>query len=201
MRTPLSASLFQYWTELRAGRPMPLRTQIDPASLASILPDLFILEAEADGDHRLRLAGTRVCTLFGRELRGTPFSRLWRRDQHRQTARTARRVLEEARPMSLAAAATTLHDDRLRFDIPLFPLADPDGQPTRLLGAMDMIGLQMSEAALPISVLEQTGLSVIVPPPAPAPEDEKDRSADHDWRWKGAARRLGPLGILDGGLS
>ena len=42
-----------------------------------VLSDAFILALDAARGHPFRLAGTRVCALFGRELKGEPFLGLW----------------------------------------------------------------------------------------------------------------------------
>jgi len=65
--------LFTYWDILRAGRPAPDRAEIDPRGIAPILGDTFILEGNRDGSLPYRLAGSRLCMLFGRELKGADF--------------------------------------------------------------------------------------------------------------------------------
>ncbi len=195
MRTPLSSQLFQYWTDLRSGRPMPKRSEVDPAALARLLPDIFILEALPDGEHRFRLAGTRVCQIFGRELRHAQFSSIWRQDQDRQTARAARRILDNATPMRFAAGATNRFGDRLQFDLPLLPLAGADGQPAKLIGAIEILGTPFSEAILPIAHLEQTGLAVLAngqPEPMRQPAPVRDKA------WEGLTRRIAELDVFQG---
>ena len=39
--------------------------------------DTFILALDGSADHPIRLAGTRVCALFDREIKGEAFLRLW----------------------------------------------------------------------------------------------------------------------------
>lgn len=67
--------LFDYWEELRAGRPAPARSEIDPAAFEEALEHAFLLEAAGPGNIRFRLAGLGLCTLMGMEVRGmTPLA-------------------------------------------------------------------------------------------------------------------------------
>ncbi|TXM87718.1 PAS domain-containing protein, partial [Methylobacterium sp. WL122] len=70
MKHPTSRMLYSYWDRLRGQRCAPERSEIEPGAIRHLLADSLILEL--DMPHRtatLRLAGTRVCALFGRELR------------------------------------------------------------------------------------------------------------------------------------
>ena len=66
---------FRYWEERRGQRLAPERDEIEPAAIRKALGDSFVLSAEPD--HPFRLAGTRVCALFCRELKGEAFLHLW----------------------------------------------------------------------------------------------------------------------------
>ncbi len=43
--------LFQYWNEVRGDRDLPRRDEIQPADIRSLLPNIFILQAQADGGY------------------------------------------------------------------------------------------------------------------------------------------------------
>jgi len=87
MRHEGTRTLFQYWNRLRDGRPAPRRTEIEPADIKSLLADTFILEKDARGEAVFRLAGTRLCAVFGRELKGFAHSSLWALKDQRVIAR------------------------------------------------------------------------------------------------------------------
>lgn len=89
MKLPGSIELFQYWDRLRDGRPAPKRTEIEPADIKTLLADTFILEKDARGEAVFRLAGTRLCATFGRELKGFAFASLWMQKDQRVIARLA----------------------------------------------------------------------------------------------------------------
>lgn len=73
MKNRASQQLYNYWNEVRGDRLAPRRFEIEPARLASILPDAFILERLGDMDIRYRLAGTRIIEQFGTDFRGSSF--------------------------------------------------------------------------------------------------------------------------------
>jgi hypothetical protein len=77
MKHPASRQLYAYWEELRGRRPAPERAEIEPGAIRQILSEAFILALDLTNDYPFRLAGTRVCALFGRELKGESFLRLW----------------------------------------------------------------------------------------------------------------------------
>ncbi|WP_254622303.1 PAS domain-containing protein, partial [Stenotrophomonas sp. GbtcB23] len=80
MRNQVSQIIFDYWTDLKGDRGAPLRTEIDPTALRHLLPHLFIATVGLEGYPVFRLAGTRICDLFGRELRGAGFAEIWLED-------------------------------------------------------------------------------------------------------------------------
>jgi len=77
MKHAASRELFAHWNDRRGLRALPERGDIEPAAIRAALGDTFIIGAEPGEELRFRLAGTRVCALFGRELRDETFAALW----------------------------------------------------------------------------------------------------------------------------
>jgi hypothetical protein len=77
MKHAASRELYAYWDERRGKRPAPDRAEIEPGAIRHALSDAFILALDSRAGHPFRLAGTRVCALFGRELKSEPFIGLW----------------------------------------------------------------------------------------------------------------------------
>jgi hypothetical protein len=73
MKHPSSRALYAYWNTLRAGRASPERGELDPGAIRTILGDVMILEVGGPHRYAVRLAGTRICSLMGRELRQRAF--------------------------------------------------------------------------------------------------------------------------------
>ncbi|MDG2285571.1 MAG: PAS domain-containing protein [Alphaproteobacteria bacterium] len=67
-------ALLDYWNGKRAGRTMPLRSEIDPTEFPQLLPGICILELEFDLDRlqraKFRLAGTDLYEMIGFEVTG-----------------------------------------------------------------------------------------------------------------------------------
>jgi hypothetical protein len=77
MKNDATIELFMYWNRLRGNRYAPARTEIEPADIRRMLADTFILERDARGQSVFRLAGTRVCAIYGRELKNYSFASLF----------------------------------------------------------------------------------------------------------------------------
>ena len=77
MKHAASRELFAYWDEKRGTRAAPERSEIEPGAIRGVLSDAFILALDRAAGHPVRLAGTRVCALFDREIKGEPFLNLW----------------------------------------------------------------------------------------------------------------------------
>jgi hypothetical protein len=77
MKHSSTRAVYDYWNEKRGNRPAPSRADIDPAAIRHALGDTFMLAADFVDHMRFRLAGTRVCALFCREVKGEEFPALW----------------------------------------------------------------------------------------------------------------------------
>jgi hypothetical protein len=73
MRNAGTIELFRYWNRIRDGKPAPKRTQIEPIDIRTWLADTFILEQGMRREVTFRLAGTRMCAIYGRELKDYSF--------------------------------------------------------------------------------------------------------------------------------
>ena len=90
-----SRELYDYWDRIRGGDPAPRRSDIEPGDIRSILADTFILEAEDRTTSLIRLAGTRMCALYGREIKGQGFFDFWSDDDRPAIATLATAVTED----------------------------------------------------------------------------------------------------------
>jgi hypothetical protein len=64
--------LFSYWASLRGEAPVPARGRLDPRDMTRLLPTVSLTEVlpgEAI-DFRIRLAGTALYGVYGREITG-----------------------------------------------------------------------------------------------------------------------------------
>lgn len=125
--------LFQYWNRLRAGRPAPKRTEIEPADIRTLLADTFILESDARGEGIFRLAGTRLCATHGRELKGFAFASLWRARDQRVLAKLVYGVFTKASVVVVTYEGASLSNRSAEFELLLLPLHGEE-QNRRALG-------------------------------------------------------------------
>lgn len=135
MRSKISIELYSYWNKVRGARPVPARQEIEPGDIRHILPDLFILELTPSGDIRIRLAGTNICNLFGRELRGSLFIDLWDAGSREIMISETQDVMAKLAPALFAAKARTAGGDVERMEISMLPLTSSGTAVDRLIGA------------------------------------------------------------------
>lgn len=134
MKVKGSIELFQYWDRLREGRSAPRRTDIEPADIKTLLADTFILELDVRSSAIFRLAGTRLCAAFGRELKGFSFSSLWTSKDERVIARLAHSVLNQKSVVLINAEAVSQSGRILPLEWLLLPLDGGSDNP-RALGS------------------------------------------------------------------
>lgn len=128
--------IYAYWDELRDDAGTPMRSQIEPAALRHVLPDLFMLEAHDDGSLIFRLVGTRICALFGRELRGHSFHELWAGGRNNATIEIAHGVILYESPAIMNLVGFHENGDTHGFDMLLLPIRSSFDRCDRLLGAL-----------------------------------------------------------------
>ncbi|ARM88549.1 PAS domain-containing protein [Rhizobium sp. CIAT894] len=136
MRVQTTIEIFDYWNRIRGAADAPLKSQVEPSAVPHLLQSLFILETREAGDIGFRLAGTRICDLFGRDLRGERFSSLWANGQDADIERTAMGVMDHAMPALFNATGYSTVGHQASFEIIMMPLRSPHGTCDRLLGAI-----------------------------------------------------------------
>lgn len=135
MRHEATIALFQYWNRLRNGRAAPRRTEIEPADIKSLLADTFILERDARGEAAFRLAGTRLCATYGRELKGYSYPLIWARRDQRMLSRLAYGTFQDKTVVVVTFDGFTETGRSQAFEMIMLPLEGGMGSP-RLLGAV-----------------------------------------------------------------
>ncbi len=136
MKTTSAQLIFQYWDKLRGDRAAPERGEIEPGAVRHALLDTFILEAEGES-LVFRLAGTRVCALFGQELKGKPLLPLFADPATRiEMARMTEAVMDESAGALAGLAARTLDGDMLDLELLVLPLRHNGRTHARVLGSL-----------------------------------------------------------------
>jgi hypothetical protein len=139
MQQPTSLQLYAYWDRVRNGRFAPRRFEVEPAKIAALLPETFIAEGAGLLGCRFRLAGTKICEQFGRELRGADLLSLWQDNDRDAVASLLRTVLTDGAVGYGNFTAYTRSERHAGFEFVLLPLIHTGDHINRILGAITAI--------------------------------------------------------------
>jgi hypothetical protein len=124
-----------YWEGLRAGRSMPMRSEVNPRGIESALENAFILERIAPGMARFRLAGAHLTDLMGMEVRGMPFTSFFTPDARKEAGATLEAVFQNPEVAEITVTSEAgIGKPALAGKIILLPLKSDLGDVTRILG-------------------------------------------------------------------
>lgn len=91
--------LYSYWASLRKGSHLPARADIHPRDFKRLLPTVSLIEVQRDPlDFRMRLAGTELYGVYGREITGRSLSEIYNSAAAEYWRGELSRVAEERRP-------------------------------------------------------------------------------------------------------
>jgi hypothetical protein len=141
MKHASTREVFDYWNELRGERVAPQRGEIEPGAIRRFLGDTFILAHDPPGGHRFRLAGTRVCALFCRELKGESFVDLWAKAERAAMREHIAAVAGESVGLVAGARGTNSEGEPIDLELLLLPLVHRDRSQARLLGVLAPLSL------------------------------------------------------------
>lgn len=201
--------LFSYWNRLRDGRPAPKRTEIEPADIRARLADTFILEKDVRGEAVFRLAGSRLCAVFGRELKGFSFAGLWPYRDREVTGKLCNNTFVD-KNVSVIEFTGASRDGRTNaFELVLLPLEGGRDNP-RVMGAVSPLEKPFWLGVDPIIEANVTSIQVVdadrepsflknrppvpVPPLSPSQDDLQSRDLTQP-----LGRRVRHLVVLNGG--
>jgi hypothetical protein len=153
MKHPASRALFGYWERQRGERTAPERTDIEPGAIRQVLSDVFILSLNGEAGHPFRLAGTRVCAMFGRELKTEPFIALWAAES-RQTVIDLMAILANEHVGTVASVnATNSSGETLDLELLLLPLSSSRRDLARTIGVLAPLQIPPWFGAEPVGAL------------------------------------------------
>jgi hypothetical protein len=126
-------NLYEYWTQKRAGRPMPLRSDIDPAEIPQLLAHVALIDRHA-GSYRWRLMGTAIASDLGRDLTGRSFGQYVTAPAYlRSVIATFDRVFARRRPVFEESVYENRFGNLQSLSRLLLPLAASDGTTQMLI--------------------------------------------------------------------
>jgi hypothetical protein len=163
MKHSTTRELFDYWNARRGRRPAPARGDIEPEAIRRVLADTFIFGLDDGKGHPFRIAGTRVCALFGRELKGEPFLDLWAADSRGLVGALIRVVAQESVGMVVGVSGVSKAGDALDLELLALPLAHCGGNDARVLGSLSPIQMPRWAGANPLGELAIETLRYVGP--------------------------------------
>jgi hypothetical protein len=128
--------LFDYWNERRGLRAAPERGDIEPGAIRRVLADTFLLGFDQGGGHQFRIAGTRVCAVFGRELKGEDFVHLWGADSKDLIRDLLTIVAQETIAVAVSARGENADGASLELELIILPLSHRGRTGARVMGAL-----------------------------------------------------------------
>ena len=139
MKQKTTQTLYAYWNDLRAGRTAPRRLEIEPSRIGSILPETFMLERTGPSSYHYRLAGTRLCEIFGTELRGTNLLEGWTASDRATIAGNLISTCEQGAATLLTIEAGSDAVRRVQLEVIMLPLMHANNTMERVIGAMSVL--------------------------------------------------------------
>lgn len=136
MKHSSTRELFNYWNAQRGTRSAPERSEIEPAAIRAILADTFMVTFDPSEGHPFRIAGTRVCALFGRELKGGALLQIWAREDREQLRDIVANVVAETVGVVGSASARNRAGGVFDLEFLVLPLAYRGTASPRVLGAL-----------------------------------------------------------------
>lgn len=167
MKHPSIRQIFAYWDHRRGDRVAPERNEIEPAAIRTALGDSIILS----GTDQLafRLAGTRVCALFCRELKGQSFIDLWSAESQSAFRDIVSAVTTEGIGIVAGVSAQAQGEAQVDLELLLLPLLFQQSLRRRLLGALAPIGVPYWLGIRPLGPLTLGGFRHLGPAITAAP--------------------------------
>lgn len=171
MKHPTSRLLHAYWDRLRGERAAPERSEIEPGEIRGLLADSMILEVDAPvRAARVRLAGTRICALYGRELKGSAFADLWGAGEGAAPGREPRdmtawelvdTVAGDTSGVVSGLTGFTERGETVELELLLLPLRHCGKTQARMLGALSPAVIPSWLGHRPIVTLETKSQRVL----------------------------------------
>ena|SRR5262245_10864704 len=169
MRHPSIRQLFDYWNEQRGRRAAPDRADIEPGPIRRALADTFILSFDEKAGHPFRIAGTRICAAFGRELKNESFIDLWAADCRRQVCDLLNIIANETVGVVADARGTSSAETAHDVELLVLPLLHRGRSNARMLGALAPRDAAYWLGACTLCNLTLGTLRYLGPSVAPAP--------------------------------
>ena len=134
MKHPASREFFAYWDGKRGDARAPERSDIEPNAVRERLGDIFVLSCDAS--YPFRVAGTRVCAMFGRDLKDKSFPALFAPESRAEIEEIVGAVTDEMLPAIAGLTATSSRGTLSHLELLLLPFNSRAHTPISLTGLL-----------------------------------------------------------------
>jgi hypothetical protein len=136
MKHQANREFYSYWDEKRAGAAAPERSDLEPEHVRHLLGDIFVLSCDPAAGYPFRVAGTRMCALLGRDLKGQSFTRLFHDGDREEIEDLLGIVAEETLPTVAGITTQAPDGTRVHLELLLLPFSARLHTPLSLTGLL-----------------------------------------------------------------
>lgn len=136
MKHPSTRELYDYWDKQRAGTSAPERNAMEPGPIRHLIGDTFVICCDQGQRFPLRVAGTRICAMVGRDLKGQDFLELWAQASRRQVEDFLCIATEESLATVAGVTAFTDKLSPIYLELLLLPFAPSVLAPQSVTGSL-----------------------------------------------------------------
>jgi hypothetical protein len=136
MKHPSSREFFAYWNERRGEARAPDRSEFEPGAVRELLADTFVLSCDASAGYPFRVAGTRVCALFGCDVKDKSFPALFAQESRSEIEDIVAAVAEETLPVIAGVTAASSNGATAHLELLLLPFNTRVHTPISLIGLL-----------------------------------------------------------------
>ncbi|HZZ69100.1 MAG TPA: PAS domain-containing protein [Phenylobacterium sp.] len=146
--------LFAYWASLRDGPLLPGRRRLDPAAIKRLLPTISLIDVRppprdaAAPEFRMRLAGTGLYGVYGREITGKRLSDIYNTAAADYWRVELGRVVSERRPAVGVHSLAWRGASHLSILWLRLPLASDGEQVDMILGFDAVVGMSQGVSGI-----------------------------------------------------
>jgi hypothetical protein len=134
---PGSRKLFVHWETARAERAYPTREDFALTPVRELMADMVIIEKDhLRQSFKLRLAGTRVCSLFGHNMTGANILEGWDNFESEVISRHLDLALKELQPVLIRMRFITDTRQQVAAELIALPIQVRESNRVQLIGGL-----------------------------------------------------------------
>jgi hypothetical protein len=141
MKHPATRELYDYWDRQRGGAPAPERAAMEPGAIRHLIGDMFVVGCDEPGRFPFRIAGTRICAMLGRDLKGESFLELFAAASRRKIEDFLAFATDESVVTIAGVTAFTESRSPVAAELLLLPFAASVLSPQSVAGALVTLGV------------------------------------------------------------